>query len=680
MKKIYTLTLALLASTSMLAGAQSLSDTETLWAKFVSNSANQQSLTTQGNQMVLADDGDLYVVGQVGSTATDQSLTFGNKVVASGVAYSGNSANQALLVMKLNADGDVQWSINQTNGEASNNESRIACTPDGGAVILTNVRHTEGYPNDNITLTDAAGGSYAIDWTATNGERSYRGLVIKVTSQGSIEWVRELVMNETADEATYPKWSQSSRHIGQGLKTYALDVDNEGNIYVGGIMCATMTIGDVTIEPHNVANWNGNSQNTAGNMYVLKLDADGNYVSHLVSEGEATQENVQGLKVVGDKLYMSVWAAGVAGTEFSIGGKGVTPATTNGSWCLAELDTDLNVNWLKFYESSISGSAWQMPTLVVAGDNIYLMGTAKYGIQIGETTYTNTPANKARQSWIIQFAKADGTAQAATVLATGKMQMQHGFFGGYEGTDGKLYAIERGLTPGTSFGSELILYKLDAATLEVLDQVELATGSCDGQSLVTDGTRVYVMNRFANKNEECKFYNSDITHSNAAFNWGQSAFAVPVGAVKSVTLDVDGEEHLNAGGTLMLTATITPENVANSDIIWSSTDENVVTVDNNGMVTAAATQSAPARIRTADATCERSAIITATSASNPNVKASVKVIVDKTTGITDIKADNHVNNHNVYTIDGRLVKQGSTSVEGLPAGPYIAGGKKVVVR
>ena len=35
---------------------------------------------------------------------------------------------------------------------------------------------------------------------------------------------------------------------------------------------------------------------------------------------------------------------------------------------------------------------------------------------------------------------------------------------------------------------------------------------------MTDGTRVYVMNRFANKNEECKFYNSDITHSNAAFN------------------------------------------------------------------------------------------------------------------------------------------------------------------
>lgn len=37
-----------------------------------------------------------------------------------------------------------------------------------------------------------------------------------------------------------------------------------------------------------------------------------------------------------------------------------------------------------------------------------------------------------------------------------------------------------------------------------------------------------------------------------------------------------------------------------------------------------------------------------------------------------------VNNNNVYTISGQLVRQGSTSLEGLPKGIYIVGGKKVV--
>ena len=158
----------MLASVSMLASAQSLADTQTLWAKLVMNTDNQQSYTTQGNQMVLAQDGGLYVVGQVGTTAADQEvvLTDGTTptTVASGVAYSGNGANQAMLVMKLDASGNVVWTVNQTNGEASNNELRIAATPDGGAVVLANLRHTEGHLNDRRTITDAQGVNHEIAW------------------------------------------------------------------------------------------------------------------------------------------------------------------------------------------------------------------------------------------------------------------------------------------------------------------------------------------------------------------------------------------------------------------------------------------------------------------------------------------------------------------------------------
>jgi len=645
MKKITLLAAAMLASVSMLASAQSLADTQTLWAKFVKNTQNEQSLTSQGNQMVLAQDGGLYAIGNIGSTNAEQMtvLTDGtNSVdVAQGIAYSGNSANQGLVIMKLSADGELQWTVAQTNGEAGSNENSVAATPDGGLVAFVNLRHSEGYLGDNITIVDAQGVSHAIDWTVD--ERSYRSGLIKINAQGGIEWMREIEANATADEATYPNWSQTSRNIGQGIKTYALDVDNEGNIYVGGLMCANLTVGDVTIPVHNVSSWNGNAQNTVGNMFVIKFDQDGNYIKHLVSEGEATQESVRALKVVGNKIYMSTWVTGLAGTEFSVGGKAVTPATINSSWALAELDTDLNVNWLQFYESTVSGSAWQMPTMTVAGDHIYLMGTAKYGYTIGETNYTNTPANKARQSWLMQFDRSNGNATAATVLATGKMQMQHGFFGGYEGTDGNFYAIERGLTPSASFGSEMILYKFNQETLESDDNVQLALGSCDGQSLVTDGTRVYVMNRFGNKNEAISFYNSDQTFSSASFVWGQSAYQVPVGAVQSLTIEGNSEINLEKGKTLDLVATLMPQDAANSEILWSSSDEVVVTVDENGTITA---------VDDAKAGTGGQAVITATSASNPNVKASVKVNATNVTAITTVEGEKAVNSVRYYNVAG----------------------------
>lgn len=671
MKKHYTFLMALAASASLSMAAQGLSSTQTLWAKQIVNSesASVQSMTSQGSNMALADDGGLFIVGQAGSTSTDQNILFGDEVIAQGTNYSGNSANQGLVFSKIDADGTVDWTIASTNGEVGANESYVAVTDDGGAVLFINLRHTEGHLTDRIALLDGKGVSHEIDWDI-DSERCYRAFVIKVDANGGIEWMRDIVANNYADEETYPKWSQSSRNIGQGIYTYALAVDNEGNIFVGGRMCATLTIGDVTIEPHNVSTWNGSAQTSVGNLYIIKLDANGNYLNHLITEGSATQENARALQVVGNKLYMFAWIAGLAGTEFSLGGQAATPTTVNGSLCVALLDTDLNVEWLKFHESTVSGSAWQMPTMNVIGDKIYLMGTAKYGLTIGDTNYTNQPTNKARQSWLVQLNADNGEALACTVLATGAMQMQHGFFGAYEGQDGSLYAIERGLTPSTSFGSDLILYKFNPATLEIADQAQLALGSCDGQSLIAHGTSLYVMNRWGNKNEAISFINSDLAFAYSAFTWGVSAFQVPetAGGVESIT--IEGEKDITIQKPTTLVATLLPANMSNSDIIWSSSNPDVISVDENGLVSLA------------NRAAGNNAIITATSAVNPNMKASVNVTFSTATGINDLNSTTTTaaRNNNVYTIDGRIVRTGTTSTQGLPAGLYIAGGKKVVVK
>jgi hypothetical protein len=52
-------------------------------------------------------------------------------------------------------------------------------------------------------------------------------------------------------------------------------------------------------------------------------------------------------------------------------------------------------------------------------------------------------------------------------------------------------------------------------------------------------------------------------------------------------------------------------------------------------------------------------------------------------GIEDITTDDNIQNakdNNVYTITGQIVRHGSTSLEGLPEGIYIVGGRKIMKR
>ena len=151
------------------------------------------------------------------------------------------------------------------------------------------------------------------------------------------------------------------------------------------------------------------------------------------------------------------------------------------------------------------------------------------------------------------------------------------------------------------------------------------------------------MNRFGNKNEAISFYNSDQTFSSASFVWGQSAYQVPVGAVQSLTIEGNSEINLEKGKSLDLVATLMPEDAANSEILWSSSDEAVVTVDENGKITA---------VDDAKASDGAQATITATSASNPNVKASVKVTATNVTAITTVEGEKTVSSVRYYNVAG----------------------------
>lgn len=69
--------------------------------------------------------------------------------------------------------------------------------------------------------------------------------------------------------------------------------------------------------------------------------------------------------------------------------------------------------------------------------------------------------------------------------------------------------------------------------------------------------------------------------------------------VESVTMDYDSVE-LNVGDQYRLTAVVAPATATNQNVVWSSSDDGVVTVDATGMITATGSGSATIVIQTED--------------------------------------------------------------------------------
>jgi hypothetical protein len=126
----------------------------------------------------------------------------------------------------------------------------------------------------------------------------------------------------------------------------------------------------------------------------------------------------------------------------------------------------------------------------------------------------------------------------------------------------------------------------------------------------------------------------------------------PVVEVESVALDQTEVTLTEAGATVQLVATVTPENATDATITWSSSDEAVATVV-DGKVTAVANGTATITVTTAN-----------------GKTATCVVTVNIADGIESTEA---AENAVIYDILGRRV----TTME---KGIYIVNGKKVYVK
>lgn len=110
--------------------------------------------------------------------------------------------------------------------------------------------------------------------------------------------------------------------------------------------------------------------------------------------------------------------------------------------------------------------------------------------------------------------------------------------------------------------------------------------------------------------------------------------------VESITLS-ETEASLKPKETLQLEAIVMPETATNKTIIWSSSDEEVAAVSDNGLVTALTVGEA---------------VITATTADGTGLSTVCRIMVDNYTGIDFIFEDGTCR-YDVYRPDGTLLQK-----------------------
>ena len=131
---------------------------------------------------------------------------------------------------------------------------------------------------------------------------------------------------------------------------------------------------------------------------------------------------------------------------------------------------------------------------------------------------------------------------------------------------------------------------------------------------------------------------------------------------ESVTLNAESIE-LKEGESVKILATVYPEETTFKDIEWSSSDDEIATVDNDGNVTAVS---------------EGSATITATCG---EAYATCVVIVTAESGIENVKADGN-GRYIVWNMQGTKIldTENAKDIRYLPEGFYIINGTKVLLK
>jgi len=194
---------------------------------------------------------------------------------------------------------------------------------------------------------------------------------------------------------------------------------------------------DAKIAPHNIPDgWNGSD--SAGDLFIIKLDADGYYLNHLQTEGSSKFVSLLDMKYANGKLYAVGYVVPSADNHsISLGGRTMALSANNNTMPFSVcLNTDLTADWAQAYESSTTGFTMQQPTIHINKNHIWWagMGATSLTTKTGKSLVIGENMN--RVSTLLKIDAANGDLLDGYL----KPLFQTGYFALLEDTEGYIYA------------------------------------------------------------------------------------------------------------------------------------------------------------------------------------------------------------------------------------------------
>lgn len=447
-----------------------------------------QTLKSSGNY--------IYTFGNFGTSVENgTTATFLNQTI-DGVAFvktNPSSYGKNLLLAKHDADGNVSWIRNSIQGEIEASKSNFAPTNDGGAFLALNVRYTGSNQfNDDVIFKARNSNGDNVQVTFDCSFRAHQPVFVKVSNNGDVEWAKLAYCDTTArPNAEYYDYGTPD-----AFDLYDVAVDAVGNYYVVGRIKADFTIDDITIPAHNNSDWDGDSQASCGNAFILKLDNEGNYVSHIVTSGATIYDQLKVATVRDGKLYVAGHYKGDGSNSFGLGGKTLTVGSENGMW-VACLDLDLSALWATAIPGvTVNGkNSIQMETMDfnTNGNRFYLGGGVQGGIVINETS-TISSQSTMYNAFVVEVNANDGIVLNGVVAQSRSIGKAYGIVANND----SIYV--QGYDWGRSGGGQVYLDSYDL-TLTPIHQYALVNNRSmpTAWGCAVDGDKIVVAFRGRNQ-------------------------------------------------------------------------------------------------------------------------------------------------------------------------------------
>ncbi|MPT35384.1 MAG: T9SS type A sorting domain-containing protein [Flavobacterium sp.] len=249
--------------------------------------------------------GNFYIAGGFLDTITFDSVT----LTADPFGVAGN------FIAKFDTNGNLIFAKKVTN-DSSGTVIRMIKTDNAENIYLTGFFNTPSIQMGAITL------NYE-DYNSAGLGSSYRTYVAKMDSQGNYLWA---------------KASQSNDAHYMGIIPFGLDVDTNGNVYVGGHFgCNTIRFGTITLTKNTTYNYNFN-------MYLVKYDSNGNEI--WARNAGSSYDNGTCTLAVKTDLNNNIYAAGYFSNIVSFG-DAILSASGGSQQFIVKYDPSGNVLWAK---------------------------------------------------------------------------------------------------------------------------------------------------------------------------------------------------------------------------------------------------------------------------------------------------------------------------------------------